>query len=469
MRRAQRIKLLAIAATSACIALHVTRCGCCGLCGQPAAVASTVVPQQLPSLPGGEPATIRGMLGASETVAGGGLRLPGWMVWGGSPFHNQRDGVYHLFFSRWEERLGHNAWVTSSEVAHAVALSPHGPWRLRDVALPRRGRHFWDGMATHNPTVHYDQRRRQYVLFYIGTTFDFELPADGPLTNRTLYELAWNSKRIGVATSPSLDGPWSRLSSPILHPRPERWDGGITSNPAATILPNGSTLLFYKSIAVGYPERNLRKPKPVFHIGAAIAETSVLGPYRRLREGPALVVNGTAVAAEDPYVWYTPSTGRLHLIFKAMQPVRRRDPQKSLVVPGGWLAYTHTAAGCLAREDCLETWELPQIAFNRTLVVRDDDDVLDAAGRIPPSERAPWWRRWLPLAAETDAPPGLPAVTSAVHRLSHDRKRAREGDGGGAGSVPVAHAQLSTLPVDRLERKCRASTAIHIHARALDR
>ena len=59
MRRAQRIKLLAIAATSACIALHVTRCGCCGLCGQPAAVASTVVPQQLPSLPGGEPATMR--------------------------------------------------------------------------------------------------------------------------------------------------------------------------------------------------------------------------------------------------------------------------------------------------------------------------------------------------------------------------------------------------------------------------
>ena len=105
--------------------------------------------------------------------------------------------------------------MTSSEVVHAVSHSPHGPWHLRDVALPRRGRHYWDGMATHNPTVHYDELRRQYVLFYIGTTFSFDLPRGGPLTNRSLYELAWNAKRIGVATSPSLYGPWRRLSAPI--------------------------------------------------------------------------------------------------------------------------------------------------------------------------------------------------------------------------------------------------------------
>ena len=132
-----------------------------------------------------EPDELLDMFASSEAVAGSGLRLPGWMTWGASVVLGG-DGLYHMFFSRWPEQLGHNAWVTNSEVAHAVAGSPLGPWRVRGVALPRRGARFWDGQGTHNPTVHWHAQRREYVLFYIGTTYDDAPPRRGqPFANRT--------------------------------------------------------------------------------------------------------------------------------------------------------------------------------------------------------------------------------------------------------------------------------------------
>ena len=179
-----------------------------------------------------EPETIVRGIYEAETIAGSGLRQEGYLVWGGSVI--EENGLYHLFVSRWPTALGHNAWTTSSEVAHAVSTNPLGPWTVRDVALPRRGKQWWDGMATHNPTVHWHPRRREYVLYYIGMTFDFAPPKDAPLLNRSQYETAWNAKRVGVATSTSLDGPWRRSSHPVLEPRVGHWDGGITSNPAVT-------------------------------------------------------------------------------------------------------------------------------------------------------------------------------------------------------------------------------------------
>ena len=258
-----------------------------------APAASSITPPPAPLQPG--PEAMLNNLRAAHTVSGSGFRQRGYHVWGGSVIRCPRDGLHHMYVSRWEERLGHNAWVTSSEVAHVTSPSPLGPWRFRGVALPRRGPQHWDGMATHNPTVHWDPRQRLYVLFYIGTTFAFAPPETAPFTNRSEYEarrqgecdarrawcrrrsqllprgslpldarslplrvlpltlrsppplqLAWNTKRVGVAVAASPHGPWQRLDAPILSPRRGHWDGGITSNPAAVIYPNGSTLVVYK-------------------------------------------------------------------------------------------------------------------------------------------------------------------------------------------------------------------------------
>ena len=90
------------------------------------------------------------------------------------------------------------------------------------------------------------------------------------------------------------------LFEPVHGSAPDIIGKGV-ANPAAAILPNGSTLLFYKSIAVGYPARNRVLPPPVFHIGGAITHGSPHGPYVRLSEGPLLQIDGKTLAAEDPY------------------------------------------------------------------------------------------------------------------------------------------------------------------------
>ena len=45
---------------------------------------------------------------------------PDYYIWCGTLVRGD-DEKCHLFYSRWPRRLGHNAWVTHSEVAHAVA------------------------------------------------------------------------------------------------------------------------------------------------------------------------------------------------------------------------------------------------------------------------------------------------------------------------------------------------------------
>ena len=283
------------------------------------------------------------LAGSPDTMEGGGFAMQGFVVWGGSVVHEA--GTYHIFASRWDERLGHGAWVTSSEIVHGVASSPLGPFVFRDVALPRRGMHFWDGMATHNPTIHWDPSRREYALFYIGVAYSFEPPAGRLFDNRTQYELAWNAKRVGVATAASLDGPWRRMASPILPTRAGKWDAGITSNPAATIYGDGSVLVLYKGISIGYPERN-KQPGVKFHIGAARA-ASPRGPYTRIGHEAILKWQGRLLAAEDPYVWHCGGSSTVHLVFKVMATL---NLPSGVRLKTGQLAYTHTLPDADAAE-----------------------------------------------------------------------------------------------------------------------
>ena len=115
-------------------------------------------------------------LGASSWRPAGGLSMRGYHVWGASVVRSAEDGQYHMLASRWPSPLSHLAWVIASEVVHATAPRPAGPYTFRGVALPRRGKNFWDGMATHNPHVRYDASRCRYVLWYIGITYAFAPP-----------------------------------------------------------------------------------------------------------------------------------------------------------------------------------------------------------------------------------------------------------------------------------------------------
>ena len=346
---------------------------------------------------------LRRKFSTAITAQDSGFGIRGSLVWGGSAIRGP-DSLFHMFASRWDERLGHGAWVMSSEVVHGTSPSPLGPFEFRAVVLPRRGPAYWDGMATHNPTVHWDPSRREYALFYTGITYSFPPPepAAGLFANRSAYELAWNSKRIGVAFSRTLDGPWRRLDAPVLPTSPAgAWDAGITSNAAPYVAADGSVTLFYKSIACGYPERNLRKGVR-FHIGAARAPTAA-GPYTRVGSAPILVWGAVPLVAEDPFAWRCTRTGVWHLLFKNMASLKRSG-QSSL--RAGELAYTHTIAG---KGSAGFRWAMPRPAFNRTVSVYRDAPEAEAAAaarlrRARRACRAGCPRRAVPSARGGAAP-----------------------------------------------------------------
>ncbi len=235
----------------------------------------------------------------------GGLKMDDFWIWCGSPLRAGEDGRYHMFASRWPRNLtfsGH--WVTNSQVIRASSDTPEGPYQFEEVVLPWRHRKYFDGLSTHNPAiVHFDGT---YYLFYTGITYDFDIPTperqihEGTYAeHQELYRMAWNNKRVGLATSKSVKGPWLRAAAPVLEPRPGCWDALITSNASVAVREDGFAVMVYKS------RRNWDAP---FQLGIAVAPHPS-GPYRRISEDPIFPFN-----CEDPFIWW--ENGRYHMILK---------------------------------------------------------------------------------------------------------------------------------------------------------
>ncbi len=236
----------------------------------------------------------------------GGFKMKDYIVWGGSVIQGD-DQRYYMFASRWPKATTMRNWVTNSEIVLASADEAVGPYHFEKVILPARGSEFWDGMVTHNPTIR--RHDGKYILFYTGTTYDFEMPTTQ--VTRETYEQVWNGKRVGVAVADSPYGPWRRMDEPILQPRPGNWDGAIISNPSPVIHPDGSVHLIYKSAPVPYPARNDNR---ALHFGVATAP-HYLGPYQRLNDGEKIQITGAEDAhVEDPYTWA--ADGYYHMIGK---------------------------------------------------------------------------------------------------------------------------------------------------------
>jgi predicted GH43/DUF377 family glycosyl hydrolase len=212
---------------------------------------------------------------------------PEYNIWCGSMVRTE-DGKCHLFYSRWPIKLGHYAWVTHSEIAHAVADHPLGPYKHVDVALPPRGAEFWDGLCTHNPTVlHFGAK---YYLYYMGNTGDGKASSSLNWSHR-------NNQRIGVAVADSPNGPWQRMDQPLIAPTPGFHDALCLANPSVVERPEGGYLMVYKAVADKGP-----KPfgGPVVHIVATA--DSPTGPFKK-HPDPIFTSKDSSFAAEDPFIW----------------------------------------------------------------------------------------------------------------------------------------------------------------------
>lgn len=214
---------------------------------------------------------------------------PDFNIWCGTMVRGG-DGKCHLFYSRWPRKLGHKAWVTHSEVAHAVGESPLGPFKHRDVALPPRGEAFWDGRCTHNPTVQaFDGR---FYIYYTGNTGDWD-------TKPAFNWIHRNNQRIGVAVADSPDGPWQRFDQPLIDVSADTNapDALMIANPSVTRRSDGGYLMIYKAVA---KQKKAPFGGPVVHLTAT--SDSPTGPFVKQLK-PIFTREGVMFPAEDPFVW----------------------------------------------------------------------------------------------------------------------------------------------------------------------
>lgn len=152
------------------------------------------------------------------------FEMEDYWVWGGLAI--EVEDTYHLFASRWPRKNQFpDDYFVESEIVHATAPSPIGPYNFQRVLIGERDSSYWDSNMSHNPTVH--KIGDEYVLFYIGSDFSTFRPS----TNRLL-------RRIGYATVTDIEGPWRGSEQPIIDEE--------SNNPAVFIEQDGSVKLLYR-------------------------------------------------------------------------------------------------------------------------------------------------------------------------------------------------------------------------------
>lgn len=156
-----------------------------------------------------------------RAVCGGGFAQDGYWVWGASVARGE-DGRCHMFASRWPKAYPFfQGYTAASEIVHAVADDPAGPFAFESVALGPRDKGFWDGRMCHNPCLY--RGEDGWYLFYCGVTFDDEPDPDAMWALNRDTEAGRNGRmspwmldmRSGVAFAERLPGPWRRPDTPL--------------------------------------------------------------------------------------------------------------------------------------------------------------------------------------------------------------------------------------------------------------
>lgn len=219
-------------------------------------------------------------------------------VWCNSPIDGP-EGKVHVFYSRWTANRNMGGWLNGCEIAHAVAASPEGPFEYVETVLAPRGGNFWDATTCHNPLI--QKIDNMYCLFYMGNS-----------NGKT------NTKRIGLATSESLFGPWKRPDQPLL-PAGESgsWDDHCTTNPAFIKHANGKHWLYYKSWNTRDYESTTGPIRGNRKYGLAFAN-ALEGPYVKYDKNPILDFSsrGNNTQLEDAFVWV--EDGRFKMLARDM-------------------------------------------------------------------------------------------------------------------------------------------------------
>ena len=167
------------------------------------------------------------------------------------------DGLVHMFASEITNDCGILHYCSNSQVVHLTARHALGPYLRRGVALAPRMPPAWDSGAIHGPTIHRVRTAKNssiWALYYMGTSNTWDPagashPSHPNCSVRVDPQMGDHaSRRLGLATAPSLFGPWTRRDSPLFGPGDagQSWDWSDVSNVTPIILANGTTVLLYK-------------------------------------------------------------------------------------------------------------------------------------------------------------------------------------------------------------------------------
>lgn len=232
---------------------------------------------------------------------------PGYRIWGMAVIQ-WSDGKYHGYYARWPEALGHDAWMTHCEIAHAVADKPEGPFKYVNTVLESRNIDGWDVNNAHNPAICVVDGT--ICLYYIAN--DLRLIYDGDFKTDT-PDMKWfeenrtrvrNTQRIGVATATDPAGPFVRSKEPVV--RPHGRFINLAVNPAVCYVDGTYTMIMKGDDAT--------KPEQWFRIQLVGHAQDPAGPFTFQQE-PVYSKRQT----EDAGIWYDREAGRYYMVCHVMR------------------------------------------------------------------------------------------------------------------------------------------------------
>lgn len=232
---------------------------------------------------------------------------PDWYTWCPS-VHRDAEGRYHMFHTRWPMDIGFYSWLTHSEIVHAVADRPEGPYAEVAVAIPAVGEGRGDWFNAHNSKI--KKFGDNYYLYFIQTRGD-SFAEDGEAKRVQMAKTGYGhplwkqearpNQRTFVAASRSLDGPWKISKKPIIEPA--KTITTLTVNPAVCQRPDGTCLMIIKG----------DKPGGGGARNQALATApNPWGPWS-IRDKPVI----DNLDTEDVSMWYDPARKRFYAVFHA--------------------------------------------------------------------------------------------------------------------------------------------------------
>jgi hypothetical protein len=240
-------------------------------------------------------------------------------TWGGTVLMT-RDSKYHLFMSAMGKRGSLNQWETVSEVAHAVASTPTGPFRLvQSAVLP---------IFHHNPAI-VQAKDGTFLLYSIGQTKN---------GTHSVQDSSSAVFQIELHVASNINGPWRNLGVVI--------NG---SNPSPFVKKDGSIVVAFKGIPNGM---------------RMATATHWSGPYRRLRiNGSEILLNASSAGLkgiEDYDIWFDEKRSRWNCV---LHQYIDNGASKTKLAPG---RFVFSKSASLTSE-----WSFGPVAYNFSIALSD--------------------------------------------------------------------------------------------------